>query len=381
MKTRTRPKASRTTLVAGALAALVSLFALPARADRIRDLCDVVGVRDNQLLGYGIVSGLSGSGDDVTAPLAQQSLLALMRRLGIQVDTTQLRLRNVAAVLVTTTIPPFARPGAHLDVTVSSVGNARSLQGGVLLQTLMAGADAHVYAVAQGPLVIGGFEARGNSGSSVKQNAPNTGRVPGGALVEREIPMTFLQTDGTILLGLHDADFSTAQKIVAAVDKEIGAGSAMALDSGAVRVKIPAASKGRPVELVARLGTIDVTPGSPARVVINERTGTIIAGGDVRLAPAAIAQGGLTIVIKENAVVSQPNAPFTPGARTAITAQSEVTPLETPPGPSMTYLNGATSLTDVAQALATLGVNPRDLGSILQALRTAGALRAEIVMQ
>jgi flagellar P-ring protein precursor FlgI len=363
-----------------ALALAASLTISAARADRIRDLCDVVGVRDNQLLGYGIVTGLNGTGDDITAPLAQQSLLALMRRLGIQVDTGQLRLRNVAAVLVTATIPPFARPGAHLDVTVSSVGNARSLQGGVLLQTLLAGADMHIYAVAQGPLVIGGFEARGLSGSSVKQNAPNTGRVPGGALVEREIPMTFVREDGTILLGLHDADFSTAQKIVAAVDKEIGAGSAMALDSGAVKVKIPSASKGRPVELVAKLGALDVTPGAPARVVINERTGTIIAGGDVRLAPAAIAQGGLTIVIKETANVSQPNAPFTRG-QTTVTAQSEVTPVEAPPGPSMTYLEGATSLTDVAQALATLGVNPRDLASILQALRTAGALRAEIVMQ
>jgi flagellar P-ring protein precursor FlgI len=304
-----------------------------------------------------------------------------MRRLGIQVDTSQLRLRNVAAVLVTATIPAFARTGAHMDVTVSSVGNARSLQGGVLLQTLLAGADMHIYAVAQGPLVIGGFEARALSGSSVKQNAPNTGRVPGGALVEREIPMTFLQQDGTLLLGLHDADFATSQKIAAAIDKEIGAGSAMPLDSGAVRVKVPAASKGRGVELVARIGNLDVTPGAPARVVINERTGTIIAGGDVRLAPAAIAQGGLTIVIKESAAVSQPNAPFTPGAKTTVTAQSDITPLEAPPGPSMTYLSGATSLTDVAQALATLGVNPRDLASILQALRTAGALRAEIVMQ
>ena len=372
---------TRARLIAFALAALVLCSVSTARADRIRDLCDVVGVRDNQLLGYGIVTGLSGTGDDITAPLAQQSLLALMRRLGIQVDTAQLRLRNVAAVLVTATIPAFARTGAHMDVTVSSVGNARSLQGGVLLQTLLAGADMHIYAVAQGPLVIGGFEARGISGSSVKQNAPNTGRVPGGALVEREIPMTFVQPDGTLLLGLHDADFATAQKIAAAVDKEIGAGSALPLDSGAVRVKIPAASKARAVELVARLGNLDVTPGAPARVVINERTGTIIAGGDVRLAPAAIAQGGLTIVIKETANVSQPNAPFTPGARTAITAQSDITPIDPPPGPSMTYLNGATSLTDVAQALATLGVNPRDLASILQALRTAGALRAEIVMQ
>src|SRR5271166_6643975 len=190
----------------------LSLAAPSAQADRLSDLCDIVGVRDNQLLGYGVVTGLQGTGDDINAPFGAQSLLALMRRLGIQIDMTmltQIRLRNVAAVVVTATIPAFAKPGAHLDVTVSSMGNARSLQGGVLLQSMLLGADAHPYAVAQGPIVVGGFEARGASGTAVRQNTTNTARVPGGALVEREIPTDFVKND-VITLALREADFRTA---------------------------------------------------------------------------------------------------------------------------------------------------------------------------
>jgi flagellar P-ring protein precursor FlgI len=361
----------------------VLAFARPARADKVRDLCDVVGVRENQLLGYGVVTGLQGTGDDITAPFAAQSLLALMRRLGIQVDMAQLRLRNVAAVLVTTTIPPFARPGARLDVTVSSIGNARSLQGGVLLQSLLAGADQRVYAVAQGSLVVGGFEARGASGSSVRANVTNTARVPGGALVEREIPTNFVKNDA-VMFALREADFRTAQRIASAIDAELGAGSALAVDAGAVRVKVPEGKREQAVELVARLSDLDVVPAQVARVIINERTGTIVAGGDVRLAPVAIAHGGITVVIRETPVVSQPNAaPFGRGnGDTVVVPRSEVQTTEGQGvGPSMTYVEGAASLADVARALAALGVTPRELASILQALRSAGALRAEIVMQ
>jgi flagellar P-ring protein precursor FlgI len=356
-----------------------STVALPARADHIRDLCDVVGVRDNQLLGYGVVSGLNGTGDDISVPFAAQSLLALMRRLGVQVDSGQMRLRNVAAVLVTATVPPFARPGAHLDVTVSSIGNARSLQGGVLLQSPLHGADLHVYAVAQGPLVLGGYEARGNSGSSVRTNITTAARIPAGALVEREIAMPYVKDD-VITLALRHGDFVTTQRIVEAVNKELGAGSASAIDGATVKVKAPGGLSGKPIELVAKVGDIDVQPSNPARVVINERTGTIIAGGDVRLSPVAIAQGGLTIVIRETPVVSQPTAPFGRGS-TAVVPRTEITPTEDAPQPSMTYVEGAASLADVARTLAALGVGPRELASILQALRTAGALRAEIIMQ
>jgi flagellar P-ring protein FlgI len=363
------------------LTTLLALVALPrpARADRLGDLCEVVGARENQLLGYGIVSGLQGTGDDASAPFATQSLLALMRRLGVQIDPNQIRLRNVAAVLVTSNIPAFSRQGSRLDVTVSSVGNARSLQGGVLVQTLLMGADMHVYAVAQGPLVLGGFEAKGASGSSVKSNVTSTARVPSGGLVEREIPANFVKDD-VIVLALRRANFATAARIVEAVDKVLGAGSASATDAGAVKVKLPLALKGKPVEALAKLEQIDVTPVSAARVVINERTGTIVAGGDVRLQPVAIAQGGITIVIKETPQVSQPT-PFSKGGTTQVTPHSEVTPIEQGSAPTLTYLDAAASLADVAHALSTLGVTPRELASILQALKSAGALGAEIVMQ
>lgn len=360
------------------VALVVSLSSRPAAADHVRDLCDVVGVRDNQLLGYGVVTGLNGTGDDITAPFAAQSLLALMRRLGIQIDPTMLRLRNVAAVLVTANIPAFSRTGARIDVTVSSIGNARSLQGGVLLQTLLYGADMHVYAIAQGPLVLGGYEARGASGSSVRSNVTNTARLPAGALVEREIPTGFVN-DGGVTLALRSADFATAQRIAAAVDQALGAGAAAAIDPGAVRVKIPDEYVGKAVELVAKIGEIDVVPAGSARVVINERTGTIVAGGDVRLAPAAIAQGGITIVIREQPAVSQPG-PFGQGT-TAVVPQTTVQPIEGPSQPGMVYLDGAASLADVAHALSTLGISPRELASVLQALRAAGALRAEVVIQ
>jgi flagellar P-ring protein precursor FlgI len=369
--------------MAAAVAASL-LVARPARADRLSDLCDVVGVRDNQLLGYGVVTGLQGTGDDINAPFSTQSLLALMRRLGIQIDATtmsQIRLRNVAAVVVTANIPAFAKPGAHLDVTVSSMGNARSLQGGVLLQSMLLGADAHPYAVAQGPIVVGGFEARGASGTSVRQNTTNTARVPGGAIVEREISTDFVKND-VVTLALRDEDFRTAQRIVEAVDTALGEGSALAVDAGSVRVKAPDALRGKPVELLSKISDIDIAVATVARVVINERTGTIVAGGDVHLSPVAIAHGGLTIIIREQAAVSQPHA-FTKGGTTVITPQSDVTASEggATAQPTMTFMEGAASLADVAHALATLGVAPRELASILQALRTAGALRAEVVMQ
>jgi flagellar P-ring protein precursor FlgI len=368
---------------AAAVLAALLLFARPARADRLSDLCDVVGVRDNQLLGYGVVTGLQGTGDDINAPFGTQSLLALMRRLGIQIDTTtmnQIRLRNVAAVVVTANIPAFAKPGAHLDATVSSIGNARSLQGGVLLQSMLLGADAHPYAVAQGPIAVGGFEARGASGTSVRQNTTNTARVPGGAIVEREITTDFAKND-VITLALRDEDFRTAQRIVTAVDAALGEGSATAMDAGAIRVKAPDDLKGKPVELLSKISDIDISVATVARVVINERTGTIVAGGDVHLSPVAIAYGGLTIVIREQAAVSQPQ-PFSRGGKTVVTPQSDVTATEGAPSrPTMTFVQGAASLADVAHALATLGVTPRELASILQALRTAGALRAEVVMQ
>ncbi len=374
------------TRVAPGLLAIASFFAAPktAHADRLRDLCDVAGVRENQLVGYAIVTGLQGTGDDAQAPFAAQSLYALMRRLGIQIDeqlSKQVRLKNVAAVVVNTNIPAFARPGQKLDVTVTSVGNSKSLRGGVLLQGLLKGPDQKVYAVAQGALVLGGFEAKGASGSSSQTNITTTARIPAGALIEREIPTKFVD-QGQVTLNLREADFRTAQRVVIAVDRDFGKGAATALDAGSIKIAIPGPFKAKTVEFLAKLQDIDVSPASVARIVINERTGTIVAGGDVRLSPVAIAHGGLSITVKEAPIVSQPTAGLLGGnaGTTQVVQRSEVK-VEEAPNPPMRFVEGATSLADVANSLTALGVSVRELASILQALRAAGALRAEVVIQ
>lgn len=354
----------------------LSLSTPLAQADRLLDLCDVVGVRDNQLLGYGVVVGLAGTGDDVSAPFAMQSLKALLRRLGVQIDQPQLRLRNVAAVLVTANIEAFARQGGRLDVTVSSIGNARSLRGGVLAQTPLKGADKRTYAVAQGPLVVGGFSAGGSAGGGVQSNSTNTARIPAGALVEREIATQFV-VKGQLTLALRRPNFVTAQRVVDVVSKTLPEAQVFARDAGSVQVSVDTSQRGASVQLLAQLAQVRVTPDAPARVVINERTGTIVAGGDVSLLPVAIAQGGLTIRVSENRQVSQPE-PLS-GGETQVVERTEVEAEEL--APALSYLPGAATLAEVAQALSTFGVTPRELASILQALRAAGALRAEVIIQ
>lgn len=352
------------------------VFAKPSGADKLLDLCDVVGVRDNQLIGYGVVVGLNGTGDDVSAPFAMQSLRSLLRRQGVQIGARQLRLKNVAAVLVTANIPAFTRPGSRLDVTVSSIGNARSLRGGVLIQTALDGADRRTYVVAQGPLIVGGFQAGGASGGGVSAGSTNTARVPEGGLVEKEI-ITSLQVKGKMLLALKEPSFLTAQRVVETINEALGENQAEALDGGAVAVKLGSEKRARAVEILARLTILEVEPEMVARVVINERTGTVVAGGNVRILPVAIAQGGITIKIRETAQVSQPGA--LSDGDTKVVSQSEIETDEGKPG--MAYLEGAASLADVAQALSSFGVSPRELASILQALKAAGALRAKIVVQ
>lgn len=362
------------------LLSLCVLLPANARADKVRDLVDVVGARENQLLGYGVVTGLNGTGDDISSPFAMQSLRALLRRMGVQVDARQIRLKNVAAVIVTANVPAFARNGSKLDVVVSSMGNSKSLRGGVLIQTPLRGADRKTYAVAQGPLVLGGFSASGGSGSSVQENITTTARVPSGALIEREIKTTFA-TEGRVSLAIRAPNFDTATRVAEGLNKVMGEGTARALDGGTVEVKAPSELKNKPVELISKLGDIDVEPGSLARVVLNERTGTIVAGGDVRLSPVAIAQGGITISVKESKQVSQPNGGGLVNAgSTAIVERTDIETTEQKP-PALTYVNGAASLAEVAQALSTFGVTPRELGSILQALKAAGALRAEVIVQ
>ncbi len=367
----------RTKLLALLLLAFCLLVPGPARADKVHDLVDVVGARENQLIGYGVVTGLNGTGDDISSPFALQSLRALLRRLGVQVDSRQIRLKNVAAVIVTANIPPFARNGSKLDIVVSSMGNARSLRGGVLIQTPLRGADRKTYAVGQGPLVLGGFSASGGSGSSVQENVTTTARVPNGALIEREIKTVFA-TDGKVTLALRAPNFDTATRIAEGLNKAMGDGTARTLDAGSIEVKAPSELKNRPVELISKLGDVEVDPGTLARVVLNERTGTIVAGGDVRLSPVAIAQGGITISVKESKEVSQPGA-FARGTPAAV-PRTDIEAAEQKP-PALTYVNGAASLAEVAQALSTFGVTPRELGSILQALKAAGALRAEVIVQ
>jgi len=359
--------------------ALGLTFAAPSmtQAAKIRQLAEIKGARENQLLGYGIVVGLNGTGDDPTAPLATQSTLAMLRRLGIQVDSKQLMLRNIAAVVVTANIPPFAKPGTKIDVTVSSIGNARSLEGGVLVQTLLKGADRKTYAAAQGSLVIGGFSAGGKTGSKVKSGTVTSGRIPQGALVERGIPTKFLHK-GKIQLSLKHPSFVTASRMADAIDEAFGNDLASAIDGGTVVVKLPKKDKKKsPVGLIAEIQGIDVTPERRARVVISERTQTIVAGGAVTLSPVAVVHGNLTIVIREAPKVVQPEA--LAAGDTAKVEESDVTVQEKVS--TMQYLEGAASLSDLSNVLGTLGLSARELISVLQALRTAGALEAELVVQ
>jgi flagellar P-ring protein precursor FlgI len=360
-----------------ALALLLSPRA--ARADKIRDLVEVAGARDNQLVGYGIVSGLSGTGDDFTVPFAGQSILSLLRRLGVQVDPTQLqqmRLRNAGAVVVTATLPPFAKPGTKIDVTVSSIGNARSLSGGVLVQMVLKGPDQHAYAVAQGSLLVGGFGARGATGSSVSVGVSTAGRIPEGAIVEREVAAE-LMINGLLRLELRNPGFTVASRIAQAVNTKLGPGTATPQDAGDVTVKVPAEYSKKVVDLIAVLEDLEVVPVRRARVVINERTGTIVAGGDVRLSPVAVVHGTLTIVVKEAPRAAQP-APFG-GGTTVVVPKTEIQADEG--NRALTYVPAAPTLADVTSALRTLGLSPRELGSVLQALRSAGALEAEVVIQ
>lgn len=381
-------------------AALV--WSRPARAEHLSDLADVVGARENQLVGYGVVTGLDGTGDDFRSRVAEQTLRSLLRRLGVQVDDKALRFRNVAAVLITATIPPFSRTGSKIDVTVSSIGNARSLMGGVLVQSPLRGADRVTYAVAQGAVIVGGYSAKGRSGSSFQSNVTNTGRITGGALVEREIPTNLTgqvpedqsksqkdkskkkgknqeeKSEPMLTYSLRTPDFVTAQRMATAINDALGSTMAEAVDGGAVKVKLADEFKENPVPLLARLAEIEIAPHMPARVVVSERTGTIVAGGDVRLSPVAVAQGELNISIYEQYDVSQPS-PFADSGRTTVRPRSDISTdeREVP----LKYLEGGATLKDVASVLGAMGVTPRELASILQALKTAGALRAEVVIQ
>ncbi len=345
--------------------------------ERIKDLATFAGVRDNQLVGYGLVVGLDGTGDRTTqTPFTVQSLKNMLGQLGVTLPpNVNPQLRNVAAVMLTTNLPPFAKAGQRIDVTVSSMGNADSLRGGTLLLSPLKGADGQIYAMAQGDLIVGGFGAEGADGSRITVNVPSVGRIPNGATVEREVPNPFAHTP-TLVLNLNRSDFTTANRLKEAINNTFGDGVAEALDGSSVRVRAPAHPSDR-VAFVATLENLPVQPGiAPARVIINARTGTIVMGANVRVLPAAVSHGNLTVTISEDPTVVQPQ-PFG-GGQTAVVPQTGID--ITQDDARMFLFDPGTTLDDIVRAVNNVGVAPGDLLSILQALREAGALRAELVV-
>lgn len=358
-----------------AAAALAGFLAGGRSADaavvRVKELVDVQGMRDNALYGYGLVVGLAGTGDSETVFFTSQSISGMLGRLGIRIDPHDVRVRNVAAVMVTARLPAFTRPGSHMDVNVSSMGNARSLAGGVLLITPLTGADGLVYGLAQGPVQAGGIDVTA-FGSSFQKNQPTSGRVPAGATIERAVSPNLDKE--TVTLGLKRPDFTTATNLVEAINKALGEEAAKAVDPAQVVLKVPAAFKGKVVGLLTKLETLEIQSDDRARVVVSERTGTVVAGERVRIHPVAVAHGGLSISIQAAPVVTQPNA-FSQG-RTTQTKQAQIDAKEKEK--QVVALPATTSVEDLTKALNLLGATPRDLIAILQAMKAAGALDADL---
>jgi flagellar P-ring protein precursor FlgI len=355
------------------LACCGSLFSLPVQAERIKDLASLQGVRSNQLIGYGLVVGLDGSGDQtVQTPFTVQSIISMMQTMGISLPTgTNLQLKNVAAVMVTSSLPAFAQPGQTLDITVSSMGNARSLRGGTLLMTPLKGADGQVYAMAQGNLLVGGVGAAA-SGSQAQINHLNAGRISSGATVERSTANSISQTD-SINLELKESDFSTASLMVNAINRNFGAKTAFAKNGRVIEVTPP--TNGNRVAFLAALESINIEPAmSSAKVILNARTGSVVMNQAVSLEGCAVSHGNLSVVINTSPVISQPGA-FSSG-QTISTAVSTVEIIKEP-GKVMNLAGGA-NLADVVKALNAIGASPQDLLAILQAMKAAGSLRAEL---
>ena len=366
------------TIARVALALLATTLLVDAtlvHAERIKDLVSVQGVRSNALLGYGLVVGLDGTGDQTTqTPFTVQSLVTMLSQLGVTLPPgTSLQLKNVAAVMVTTTLPAFARPGQALDVTVSSLGNAKSLRGGTLLLTPLKGADGQVYALSQGNVLVGGVGASTAGGTSVTVNHLSVGRISAGATVERVVP-TALARDGKVVLSVNSTDYTTTERIVTAINGALGEGMAVALDGRTVQVTAPDDPAQR-VAFLARVESLDVTPGQPyARVIINARTGSVVMNRSVTVEQCAVAHGNLSVSITTEPVVSQPTA-LSRGGTTVVAERATIEIKQDKGG--LTMVRGA-NLNDVVQALNAIGATPQDLLSILQAMKSAGALRAEL---
>ncbi len=361
-------------LFCGLLAAATS-----AHADRIKDLAALAGMRDNQLVGYGLVVGLDGSGDKVNQVFyTEQSLKNMLSQLGVVVPNgIRLKPKNVAAVMIHAKLPPFVKKGQKIDVTVSSVGNAKSLRGGSLLMAPLKGIDGQVYAIAQGDLVVSGLGVEGADGSSVTVNTPSVGRVPGGAIVERPIPNS-IGTEGTFTLNLFTADFTTSSRMAEAINTQFGVGTAKAIDPVSVEVVSPR-DKSQRVEFLSMVENLTLDPGeAAARVVINSRTGTVVVSNTVRITPAAVSHGSLVVTITEDELVSQPIGPFTRGATTEVVQDSQID-VEAPEDKMFVFDPGI-DLNDLVRAVNQVGAAPGDLVAILEALREAGALRAQLIV-
>ncbi len=369
-------KLLRKLIAAAALLASAALWwPAPAEAMRLKEVASVQGVRSNQLVGYGLVVGLDGTGDQTTStPFTTQSLNALLQQMGVTVPAgTNMQLKNVAAVMVTAQLPPFAQPGQQIDVTVSSLGNAKSLRGGTLIATPLKGADGQIYALAQGNLIIGGAGASA-AGSKVQVNTLNAGRVPEGATVERAVA-TPLNQGEYLQLDLNANDYNTAREVERAINRKMGAGLAQALDGRVVRVRMPASAEAR-VAFMADIENLPLELAAPAaKVVINARTGSVVVNQTVTLNACAVAHGSLSVTINSTPVISQP-APLSSGGTTVSREKADIT-IRQEPG-SLIQLPAGTRLADVVKALNSLGATPQDLLAILQAMKTAGALNAEI---
>jgi flagellar P-ring protein precursor FlgI len=358
---------------------LLAGFSGPVEGSRLKDLGHVAGFRSNQLFGYGLVVGLSGTGDRQNTEFTVQTLANLLQDYNIRVSPNDVRVKNVAAVIVTADVPPFVQPGTRLDATISSVGDASSLSGGVLLLTPLKGADGRVYAVAQGAVSLGGGYTAQGVGAKVTKNHQTAGRITAGVLLERAVPSSIVSSDGLVRINLDKPDFTTAKRISEAINQSSLKATAQAVSPGVVTVNVPDGYRNNPVAFVSVLETVDIFPDHPARIVVNERTGTVIINREVRIAPVAVAHAGLHITVKTERQVSQPN-PFGRG-ETKVVPDTQIAVKEPEARQLIALPGGATvSLNEIVQALNTLGVTPRDLIAVFEALREAGALQAELVV-
>lgn len=378
-------------IVAGIVILVTTLYSISYCA-RIKDISSIKGIRANQLFGYGLVIGLNGSGDGTGTKFTIQGLVNMLEHMGIHVSAQDVKVSNVAAVMVSAKLPPFAKVGQKIDVTVSSIGDAKSLQGGTLLLTPLKGVDGKVYAIAQGPVSVGGFSAGGAAGGGVTKNHPTVGRISGGATVERELPVSLSQKDELRFI-LNNPDFVTATRMTDTINKRFGKDIAHAMDSGTVRVRIPDVFKNEIAKFVADVQELNVVPDTVAKVLVNEKTGTVVIGENVTISTVAVAHGNLSIQIKEEKEVSQP-APFSPGVSgapsqmpdgtivapggaTVVTPKTQVSVTEEG-GKRLIIVPQGRTIGDLVKALNAIGATPRDLITILQAIKAAGALQAEL---